>query len=327
MRVHSLFRVQRNTFLCGVFLSFALATSSQQVSGTSDSALLQAITLNDSISLKQLLGKGANPNAIDDDGDNALMYAVLYADDICLRLLLDYKASVNQKNKLGQTAVLWAAHNLSKLKLLISYGADTQVVPVDGNDLMMIACKGNNQGAIVQFLLSIGANCKEVNNSNETTLMKAAILGDTILLQLLLDKGVDINARSASGNSALHFAILFENMDAAQWILGHMPSGKTSDSIVQNDFGFAVDCRNMDLVTALIARSRDVDWEDGEGITALMWAVYDEHCELDIVKALLDAGANPRHKAKDGSTPLSWALKKGNTPVVTLLQNAIKAGS
>ena len=58
------------------------------------------------------------------------------------------------------------------------------------------------------------------------------------------------------------------------------------------------------------------------GITPLMWAVYNEHDNVDIVKAMLDKGANVNLKADDGSTALSWALKKGNTGTVALLKKA-----
>ena len=53
-----------------------------------------------------------------------------------------------------------------------------------------------------------------------------------------------------------------------------------------------------------------------------MWAVYNEHDNVDIVKALLDKGADVNIKAEDGSTALSWSLKKGNTETVALLKKA-----
>jgi ankyrin repeat protein len=53
-----------------------------------------------------------------------------------------------------------------------------------------------------------------------------------------------------------------------------------------------------------------------------MWAAYNEHDNVAIIQALLDKGANVNLKAKDGSTALSWALKKGNTATVALLKKA-----
>ena len=58
------------------------------------------------------------------------------------------------------------------------------------------------------------------------------------------------------------------------------------------------------------------------GFTPLMWAVYNDHDNVDIIKALLDKGADVNIKANDGATALSWALKKGNTNTVALLKKA-----
>jgi len=57
-------------------------------------------------------------------------------------------------------------------------------------------------------------------------------------------------------------------------------------------------------------------------MTALMWATYNEHDNPEIIQAFLDKGALVNIKAKDGSTALSWAMKKGNTATVALLKKA-----
>ena len=55
-------------------------------------------------------------------------------------------------------------------------------------------------------------------------------------------------------------------------------------------------------------------------MTPLMWATYNEHDSPQIIQAFLDKGADINIKAKDGSTALSWAMKKGNTETVALLK-------
>jgi ankyrin repeat protein len=53
-----------------------------------------------------------------------------------------------------------------------------------------------------------------------------------------------------------------------------------------------------------------------------MWAVYNEYDNVEVIQAMLDKGADINIIAKDGSTALSWALKKGNTGTVALLKKA-----
>jgi len=75
-------------------------------------------------------------------------------------------------------------------------------------------------------------------------------------------------------------------------------------------------------VRELLSKGAAVNTSDRRGMTPLMWAVYNEHDNPQIIQALLDKGALVNIKAKDGSTALSWALKKGNTATVALLRKA-----
>ena len=84
----------------------------------------------------------------------------------------------------------------------------------------------------------------------------------------------------------------------------------------------AVTFNDLESVKAILKKTKKIDWKGVRGITPLMWAVYNEHDNVDIVKALLDKGADVNIKAEDGSTALSWALKKGNTETVALLKKA-----
>ena len=84
----------------------------------------------------------------------------------------------------------------------------------------------------------------------------------------------------------------------------------------------AVTYNDTESVIAILAKTKNIDAIDKDGITSLMWAVYNEHDNVAIIQALLDKGADVNLKSKDGSTALSWALKKGNTATVALLKKA-----
>jgi hypothetical protein len=53
-----------------------------------------------------------------------------------------------------------------------------------------------------------------------------------------------------------------------------------------------------------------------------MWAAYNEDGDPALVKRLIVLGANPSAKNKMGETALTWALRRGYTPVVEALKNA-----
>ena len=55
--------------------------------------------------------------------------------------------------------------------------------------------------------------------------------------------------------------------------------------------------------------------------TALMMAAFQIQCDnLDFVKLLLDKGADPNIRDKNGETALSAAAESGCTPIVELLK-------
>jgi ankyrin repeat protein len=75
-------------------------------------------------------------------------------------------------------------------------------------------------------------------------------------------------------------------------------------------------------VKALLKKAKKINIQSGGGFTPLMWAVYNDYDNVDIINALLDKGADVNIKGDAGATALSIALKKGNTQTVALLKNA-----
>lgn len=67
----------------------------------------------------------------------------------------------------------------------------------------------------------------------------------------------------------------------------------------------------------LVATASDVDAQQSDGSTALLHAVYQGDVEL--VTALLDAGADPRHMNEYGALAISEAAMQGNVAILRLL--------
>lgn len=114
-------------------------------------------------------------------------------------------------------------------------------------------------------------------------LIKAATLGNLKRLIELLHNGADSQFLDGDKAMALHWAALN----------GHLP-----------------------VVEALISYS-DLEHEDIQGKTPLFYAIKGGH--LNIVKYLLDKGANPKQTTNSGSTLLIYAAKYGHTNIVEFL--------
>ena len=74
---------------------------------------------------------------------------------------------------------------------------------------------------------------------------------------------------------------------------------------------------SFQAVRALLAREGDVNAPEGDGATALHWAV--ERDDVDIVEALLHAGADPNTANDYGIVPLYLACTNRNATVVEKL--------
>ena len=278
-----------------------------------------AVKNNDIKQIKALLDAGkANASIVDDDSDNVLMYAALYASADVMKLLLKKGAKINGRNKAGETALMWCMQDKNKVELLLKYGADINAAAHSGNTPLLIGCVGNDKYKIVEMLLDKGAGVSTTNNKKETALMRAAMFGDTATISLLINKGIDVNARNDEGETALVQAIKNSNRQVALQLLELGADPDRAVGIFPSLLCVAVIFDDIEVVNAILKKTKNA-----AGIKfSLLFAIYNEHNNIRIVRALLDKGADVNVKGPDGSTVLSQALKKGNTATVALLKQA-----
>jgi ankyrin repeat protein len=285
-------------------------------------SLIEAIRNNNSEEVKSFLSRGADINAYDDDSDNVLINAAIYASVDCMKLLLQHKAGPNLANKYGQTSMMLCTNDMDKMKLLLSYGADINAAAKSGTTALLIACSGYGQFKVVKWLIDNGADVTAKRWGNETALMRAAQFSDTMTINLLLSKGLDINAHPW-GFTPLMYAVSSGNWAGVFCLLNHGADVNIPDEDNKPPVVWAAVAGNAEAVNALLPGTKNINTTNVRaGMTPLMWATYNEHDNPQIIQAFLDKGADVNIKAKDGSTALSWAMKKGNTETVALLKKA-----
>lgn len=152
------------------------------------------------------------------------------------------------------------------------------------NDRLLAAVKAGDASA-VQVLLDKGADIEAKEMDGRTALIVAAVQGRAAMLELLLDKGANIEATDYEGRTALMDAVFLSS---------------TSDT-----------------TRLLLEKGAKVEARDNNGRTALYWAVS---WGKGKVKLLLEKGADIEAKDKFGSTPLSVANQSGPVELVDLLE-------
>ncbi len=294
--------------------------------------VFQAIRAGDLAGVRSELAGGADVNARDLEGSTPLMYAALYTSDTaCMRMLLDRGADPNASNGAGGTALIWGTGTLEKVKLLVEHGADVNARSKLGKSALLVAASRDGAGPIVSYLLAHGARTDfkddlqgipaiPVGGGGATALIQAAKARDGEALAALLKQGADVNAKEKNGSTALLNAIAYKNHRNIKLLLAHKADVSAASAAGFSALILAALRDDAQTASWLIARGADLEAQDMWGNTALMWAAYSDRAHPEVVKLLLDHGANPDHKNKMGETAFTWAARRGPTDVVSLLQ-------
>ena len=160
-----------------------------------------------------------------------------------------------------------------------------------------------------------GVNLRE-RRGGVTPLMHAAALGSLDTMRLLLDKGADVNAKSAAGATALMWAaadpakvrLLVERGADVKAV---SESGRTALLLA------AMSDQSAETVRLLLERGADAKALDREQTSTLVAAAYGNDTES--LRQLLKAGAPVNQANIAGTTPLMNAASNGNNEAVKLL--------
>jgi hypothetical protein len=120
-----------------VQLAFALRESEL------NAALSQTVISGDAGVIGILLGKGADPNAKNNDGETALMWAAVYKNADAVRLLPDKGADPNTRDNTGASALLWVTDlefpEISKM--LLAKGANVNLSDNNGYTALQVSAQ------------------------------------------------------------------------------------------------------------------------------------------------------------------------------------------
>ena len=291
------------------------------------SPLTEAATNANPAMIELLLKAGADPNTALPEGDTALMLAARTGKVEAVKALLDHGAQVNAKEGWhGETALIWAAgeNHPEVIRLLLAHGADP-------NSQATHLLYPEMKAAPAQVL-------SKLPKGGLTALMTAAREGSFESAQVLLKAGADPNKRDPNNMSALLIAISNAHYDVANVLI------QNGADLNDGSLAVAVDVRDaevlraatnhadelsaMDIIKALIAKGAKPDSVLSDPIPAKKAlggapnapmdapAFYRaaKFGDLEVMRLLLDKGADATHALKDGSTPLMVASGLGAKP-------------
>ncbi len=182
------------------------------------------------------------------------------------------------------------------------------------------------------MLIVNGANLGAADNKGRTVLMTAAWTNQWHILNMLISKGADVNAKDLRKRNVLHNLaadplpawgdsvidlLLQQRVD----IDGDEVGEKGQDGLGRSPLHWACATGKLPLAEKLLNRTNcpkaKIDATEMRGKTALHIAAA--HDRDDIVQMLLDNHANVNARSDGGWTPLHNACEKGCNAIVEIL--------
>jgi uncharacterized protein len=149
---------------------------------------------------------------------------------------------------------------------------------------------------------------------SEFTPLYAVEAEDLLLLQILLNSGIDVNQRLESERTLLMHASQIGSLDVVAVLLAAGAGVNEQHNQDKTALMLASEEGHAGIVRALLAADAGVDQETLDGSTALMFAAMEGHA--GIVTLLIEAGANILHADLDNATALQFAAESGHADVV-----------
>jgi ankyrin repeat protein len=285
--------------------------------------------------IELLLRAGADPNTRAPGGETALMTAARTGGVDAVRALVERGADVNAlEAQRGQTALMWAAADghAGVVRELMARGATLSTRSKAGFTALLFAVREGRSEA-VEALLGAGAPIEDaLPNEGVTAFLLAAGNAHYELAAALVAKGANPNA-APKGWTALHQLSWIRKAGIAG---SNNPAPEGSGAMTSLEFARFLVAHGADP-NARVTKRPTVGVTRLNMIGGTPFLLAARTADADLMRALVELGADPLLPNADGSTPLIVAAGLGTrspgedagseSAVVEALQVALELGA
>jgi ankyrin len=272
-----------------------------------------------------LVDGGASTEALDADNRTPLFWSYRYSDTMdTLKALLERYANANAVDPEGEFVLYKAAYmgNKSAVEALLGGKADVNIQNRKGETPLYTAL-GWGYSEISHMLLNVDGIDIEKADSNRCRPIHLAVKnGDLNILNTLLDRGASASASTKDGKTPLHFADKIGNLDAISVLLSHDANIAAVTGMGETMLHLAANSGNIEALKFLLQHGADVKAKTSDGDSAL-----DLAADLSTIRFLYECGATaePRNGRK---TLLHFAVEAGDLDAInTFLQDGVDVNS
>ena len=255
---------------------------------------------------------------------NADLYqAVLVQDVTDIKKLIAAGANANHLEN-GRPLLGWAAQNgnLEVVQALLDAKADVNIADQGIGHTPLMRAIETQQRAIVELLLKVHANPNAKASDGETCLEMGVQSRKPEIVSALITAGADVKYVSPQGDSPALAAAQEGSAESIEIIriLGKAKANLDASNAAYTPLSYAVEQENLELVKALLDAGANPNGLTESGRAPLLIAADNK----EIVALLLSAKADPNLSIKGGVTALTNAVESGTRESIEAL---IKAGA
>lgn len=292
---------------------------------TPNKALFEAIRSGNSDALARALASGSDAND-SLQGYTALMTAVLCGTTGQMKILIEHGARVNDTTSTGISALWLALPDMEKMNLLLQHGANLNH-KIDGFGMLTKLAGMPGTLPAFQYLISRGAN-PLTSCPDNSLLYNAAGSGDTALLGFLLGLGLKVNDTTFFGEEPLNATLTFRTPSTLKMLIAHGADVNFQNLHEKNlpaligltPLMNAAIANDRESLLYLLDHGADPNLRSKNGSTALILLQQSECLDPELTQVLILHGARVQDTTPDGSNALYYAKAKGNTATVVLLK-------
>ncbi len=254
-----------------------------------------------------------------------LIKAIRAHDADGVKVAINAGADVNKQDENGNLPLAGAAWWPDITKILLDAKAKVNLKSKSGmTPIMNAALLGETE--IVKMYIDAKADLKETNPAGQQVLYQAAFnSSQASTLKVLIEGGADVNAKDNMGQTPIFGLAAYGKSpgERVATIKGQVPFLEKAGLTLPDRFKNPKESDYSsvgEMMKVLINAGADVNAEAKAGFSPLIWAARNNR--TDAVKELIEGKANVNKQDISKHSPLAYAADAGNTEVVKMLAAA-----
>uniref|UniRef100_A0A8C2ZAN1 Euchromatic histone-lysine N-methyltransferase 2 n=1 Tax=Cyclopterus lumpus TaxID=8103 RepID=A0A8C2ZAN1_CYCLU len=183
------------------------------------------------------------------------------------------------------------------------------------------AKQGEVQRVLLMLMEGIDPTYQPDSQNRRSALHAAAQRGLLEVCYILVQAGAQVDAQDKDLRTPLLEAIINNHIEVAHYLI---QNGATVYHVEEDGYTglhHAAKLGNLEIVNMLLETGQvDVNAQDNGGWTPIIWSA--EHKHVDVIKVLLNRGADVTISDKELNVCLHWAAYAGNVDIAELVLNS-----